>query len=549
MVQSMFGFAQDKRIGSDILANTPVLASDSITPQAPTKDSVPTARQARSARRNRVLKSDSSATVTQPAPALPKADTTRRKRSSGLDQVVEGKNTDSLYYDVVNRKVYIYNQGDIKYEDKSLKADYMRIDMNTKEIYAYGKPDTVDGKATKTQPVFADGGGSYTMDTITYNFDSEKALIRGVATQQGDGWLVGGRIKKQPDNSINIQQGKYTTCEHTDHPHFYLAMTKAKVIPGKKIITGPAYLVMEDVPIYPLCIPEGFFPVSSGAKSGLLMPTYGEDGARGFFLRGMGYYFIISPHMDLALTGGFYTLGSWEVNASSRYVKRYKYTGNVNFDFSSIKTGDKGEPDYIKQNNFKFTWTHSQDPKANPGSTFSASVNLATSGYSKYSANTLNDILATQTNSSISYSKSWAGTPFSFSMNMAISQNSQTRALSITFPNMVFNVARVYPFKRKEAVGKQRWYEKISFTYTGKLTNSASAQESEIFTAKTLRDMKNGVEHSIPVSSSFTLFKYINLTPSFNYTERWYFKRQMQEWNPQTNQIDKLVPDYGFYRI
>ena len=549
MVQSMFGFAQDKRIGSDILANTPILASDSITPQAPTKDSVPTARQARSARRNRVLKSDSSATVTQPAPALPKADTTRRKRSSGLDQVVEGKNTDSLYYDVVNRKVYIYNQGDIKYEDKSLKADYMRIDMNTKEIYAYGKPDTVDGKATKTQPVFADGGGSYTMDTITYNFDSEKALIRGVATQQGDGWLVGGRIKKQPDNSINIQQGKYTTCEHTDHPHFYLAMTKAKVIPGKKIITGPAYLVMEDVPIYPLCIPEGFFPVSSGAKSGLLMPTYGEDGARGFFLRGMGYYFIISQHMDLALTGGFYTLGSWEVNASSRYVKRYKYTGNVNFDFSSIKTGDKGEPDYIKQNNFKFTWTHSQDPKANPGSTFSASVNLATSGYSKYSANTLNDILATQTNSSISYSKSWAGTPFSFSMNMAISQNSQTRALSITFPNMVFNVARVYPFKRKEAVGKQRWYEKISFTYTGKLTNSASAQESEIFTAKTLRDMKNGVEHSIPVSSSFTLFKYINLTPSFNYTERWYFKRQMQEWNPQTNQIDKLDPEYGFYRI
>jgi hypothetical protein len=230
-------------------------------------------------------------------------------------------------------------------------------------------------------------------------------------------------------------------------------------------------------------------------------------------------------------------------------VKRYKYSGNVNFDFSSIKTGDKGEPDFIQQNNFKLTWTHSQDPKANPGSTFSASVNLATSGYSKYSANTLNDILATQTNSSISYSKSWAGTPFSFSMNMAISQNSQTRALSVTFPNMVFNVARVYPFKRKEAVGKQRWYEKISFTYTGKLTNSATAQESEIFTAKTLRDMKNGVEHSIPVSSSFTLFKYINLTPSFNYTERWYFKRQMQQWNPQTNQIDKLDPEYGFYRI
>ena len=219
------------------------------------------------------------------------------------------------------------------------------------------------------------------MDTITYNFGSKKAFIQGVATKEGDGWLVGGQIKKMPDNSINIRQGKYTTCDHTDNPHFYLAMTKAKVIPGKKIITGPAYLVMHDVPIYFACIPEGFFPVNLGPKSGLLMPSYGEDASRGFFIRGLGYYFIINKHIDLALTGGIYTLGSWEVNASSRYVKRYKYRGNVNFDFSSVKTGDKGEPDYIKQNNFRFTWTHSQDPKANPGSTFSASVNLSSSGY------------------------------------------------------------------------------------------------------------------------------------------------------------------------
>ena len=545
----MFGFAQDKRIGSEILAKSVSSARDSVIPSTPLRDSAASLRQARTARRSRVSQVDSNATTVAKPTTMQVSDTVRRRKSSGLDQAIEGKNTDSLYYDLVNHKVYIYNQGDIKYADKSLKADFMRIDMTTKEIYAYGKPDTVDGKATTTQPVFTDGGGSYTMDTITYNFDSEKALIRGVATQQGDGWLVGGKIKKQPDNSINIQQGKYTTCDHTDHPHFYLAMTKAKVIPGKKIITGPAYLVMEDVPIYPLCIPEGFFPISSGAKSGLLMPTYGEDASRGFYLRGLGYYFIINQHIDLAVTGGFYTLGSWEVNASSRYVKKYKYTGNVNFDFSSVKTGDKGEPDYIQQNNFKLAWTHSQDPKANPGSTFSASVNLATSGYSKYSANTLNDILATQTNSSISYSKSWAGTPFSLSMNMAISQNSQTKAISVTFPNVVFNVARVYPFKRKEAVGKQRWYEKISFTYTGKLTNSANASESEIFTKQTLKNMRNGVEHSIPVSSSFTLFKYINLTPSFNYTERWYFKRQMQEWNPATNTVDKLDPEYGFYRI
>ncbi|MBQ5353537.1 MAG: LPS-assembly protein LptD, partial [Alistipes sp.] len=330
MAQSMFGFAQSSRIDTSKLADAALPASDTILPAKAKSDTLPTARQLRDSRQNRQV-SESNSTVTKPRA---KRDSTsgRKLTTSGLSEIVEGKNTDSLYYDVVNRKVYIYNQGDIKYADKGLQADFMRIDMNTKEIYAYGKPDSVDGKLTKTQPVFTDNGTSFTMDTINYNFDSEKALIQGVATQQGDGWLVGGRIKKQPDNSINIQHGKYTTCEHTDHPHFYLAMTKAKVIPGKKIITGPAYLVMEDVPIYPLCIPEGFFPISSGAKSGLLMPTYGEDASRGFFLRGMGYYFIINQHLDLALTGGFYTLGSWEVNAASRYIKRYKYSGNLNFD-------------------------------------------------------------------------------------------------------------------------------------------------------------------------------------------------------------------------
>ena len=563
MVQSLFGIPQPRALADQSLTSALGAKSDSISTESIQASDSSTAQRARSIRRLRrtaprseeriAQLSDSTKSTSKPTSdsIIPQTrDTVRpRKASAGLDEIIEGKNTDSLVYDVKSQKVYIYNQGDLKYSDKALQADYMRINMDNKEIHAYGKPDTVDGKPTKTQPVFTDGGASYKMDTITYNFSSEKALIKGVATQQGDGWLVGGRIKKQPDNTINIQHGKYTTCDQTDHPHFYLAMTKAKVIPGKKVITGPAYLVMEDVPIYFLGIPEGFFPLSMGPKSGLLMPSYGEDGTRGFFVRGLGYYFIINQHIDLALTGGFYTLGSWEVQASSRYVKRYKYSGNLSFDFSSVKTGDKGEPDYIQQNNFKFTWTHSQDPKANPGSTFSASVNLSSSGYSKYSATTLNDILATQTNSSISYSKNWAGTPFSLSMNMAISQNSQTRAMSITLPNVVFNVARVYPFKRKEAVGKQRWYEKISFTYTGKLTNSVSTAEDKIFTKETLQNMKNGIEHSLPVSSSFSLFKYINITPSFNYTERWYFKRQMQEWNPETNKIDKLEPEYGFYRI
>ena len=563
MVQSLFGIPQPRALSEQSLPSALNAEQDTISTESIQASDTSNAQRIRDLRRQRrtapnaaerIAPQQTESTSNRVKPKsdsiAPARDTMRQRRAGGgLTEIIEGKNTDSLIYDIRTQKVYIYNQGDLKYADKSLQADFMRINMENKEIHAYGKPDTVDGKPTKTQPVFTDAGASYTMDTITYNFSSEKALIKGVATQQGDGWLVGGRIKKQPDNTINIQHGKYTTCDHTDHPHFYLAMTKAKVIPGKKVITGPAYLVMEDVPIYFLGIPEGFFPLNMGPKSGLLMPSYGEDASRGFFIRGLGYYFIINQHIDLALTGGIYTLGSWEVQASSRYVKRYKYSGNLSFDFSSVKTGDKGEPDYIKQNNFKFSWTHSQDPKANPGSTFSASVNLSSSGYNKYSATTLNDILATQTNSSISYSKSWAGTPFSLSMNMAVSQNSQTRALSVTLPNIVFNVARVYPFKRKEAVGKQRWYEKISFTYTGKLTNSVSTSEDKIFTKETLQNMKNGIEHSLPVSASFSLFKYINITPSFNYTERWYFKRQMQEWNPETNKIEKLAPEYGFYRI
>ncbi len=477
-------------------------------------------------------------TVRQPKPAQP-----------FLDDPIEGKSTDSLVYDVRRKLVHVYNQGDVTYQTSNLKADYMRIDMADKMVYAYGKADSVDGKPTVTKPEFTEGSASYQMDTISYNLSSKKAKIKGVATQQGDGWLVGGSVKKMPDNTVNIQHGKYTTCDETDHPHFYLAMTKAKVIPGKKVVTGPAYLVMEDVPIYFLGIPEGFFPINMGPKSGLLMPTYGEEYTKGFFLRDMGYYFTLGEYADLALRGGFYTLGSWEASAASRYIKRYKYSGSFNMQYSNIKTGEKGEPDYIKQSNFRLQWTHSQDPKANPGSTFSASVNFATSGYSKYSATTLNDMLATQTNSSISYSKNWAGTPFSLSANMSISQNSSNKSIAITLPTVVFNVARFYPFKRKEKTGKDRWYEKISMQYTGKMTNSVTTTESEVFKKSTLENMKNGIEHTIPVSASFNLFNYINLSPSVNYSEKWYFKKVEYEWNPMTNRIDTMANQYGFYRL
>ncbi|MFR9562215.1 MAG: putative LPS assembly protein LptD [Rikenellaceae bacterium] len=476
-----------------------------------------------------------------------KKDTTERKTKALLDDIMTGNNKDSLYYDVLGQKVHIYDDGRVTYQSKTLKADYMEIDMTTNEIYAYGGIDTVQKEIVITKPEFIDGETSYTMDTITYNLNTEKAKIKGVATKEGEGWLVGHDVKKMPDNSFNIRGGKYTTCDHTDHPHFYLAMTKAKVIPGKKVVTGPAYFVMEDVPIYFLGIPEGFFPISSGPKSGLLMPSYGEDGTLGFFLRDLGYYFTISDHMDLALTGGIYSYGSWDVNASSTYIKRYKYNGSFNMSYSSIKTGDKGEADYVEQIASKIQWSHSQDSRANPTSTFSASVNFATSGYSKYSATTIDDMLSTQTNSSISYSKSWNNV--SLSTSLSASQNSQTEAISLTFPTAVVSVSRFYPFKRAETLGEEKWWEKISMTYTGKLTNSVTTTESDVFTRATLDDMSNGIQHSIPVSASFSLFNYINISPSFSYTERWYFKSFEQMWDPINNEKVELDPKYGFYRL
>ena len=475
----------------------------------------------------------------------------RRKSGSGLDRIIQGRATDSLYYDMRKKMVYIYEKGDVTYDNMNLQADFMNIDLDSKNIYAYGKVDTIDGEPTVTRPLFTQGGTSLNMDTIAYNIESQRAKIKGIATQQGDGWLIGHDVKKMEDNSIHIADGMYTTCDQTDHPHFYYYMSKAKVIPGDngKVIMGGGHLVIEDVDIPFLGLPEGFFPLSSGPKSGILMPSYGEEARRGFYLRGLGYYFTLSDHIDLALTGGFYTLGSWEAQAVSRYVKKYKYSGSVNFDYASVRTGDKDDPDYVSQNTFRLQWTHSQDAKANPGSTFSASVNLSSSGYSKYSATTLNDMLATQTNSSIAYSKNWAGTPFSLSMNMAVSQNSQTQALSVTLPNISFNVSKFFPLKRKVKMGQDRWYEKISMSYSAKLTNSVQAKESDIFTSQTLQNMRNGVQHSIPVQASFNLLNYINITPNINYTERWYFKKTEKQWNPETNQLENLDPEYGFYRL
>ncbi len=477
------------------------------------------------------------------------ADTAGHRKKAFLDHPVMGKNTDSLVYDVKNRLIFVYGQGDLVYEDNNLKADFMILNANTKEIYGTGVADTL-GKMSR--PEFIQAGGNYTMDTITYNLTSGKAKIKGVATKDGEGYLLGRDLKKMEDNTINLAGGKYTTCDRIEHPHFYIAMTKAKVIPGKKIITGPAYFVMEDVPIYFLGIPGGFFPISSGPTSGFIMPKYGEESTRGFYLRDGGYYFTFGDYADLTLTGGIYTLGSWELAGNTNYVKRYKFAGNLGINYAKTVYGEKNAADYVNNSNFKISWSHRQDPKFRPSSQFSASVNFSTAGYSKQGTTNLNDLLNTQTNSSISYSKSWmAGTTaINFTASFSHSQNSRDTTIALTLPNISFSVGSFAPFKRRQAVGKQRWYEKITLSYSMAASNSVTAKEYDLFTRKTLQDMRNGVSHKIPIKTSFTMFKgAVTFSPSLNYNENWFFKRELQEWDPVRKKVVKLDPEFGFFRM
>lgn len=476
------------------------------------------------------------------------------KKKAFLEDIITGKNKDSLIYNVRTKKVHIFKDGEVKYQATTLKADIINIDMARKDIRAYGVMDTIDSAGVQniinTRPVFVDGGTEYTMDTINYNMDSKKAKIKGVFTKEGEGFLHSRVIKKMPNDIINLADGKYTTCDDPTHPHFYMAMTKAKVIPGKKIVTGPVYLVFEDVPVYFLGLPFGFFPVNSSKKSGFIIPTFGEERIKGFFLRDGGYYISFNDYVDMTLTGGIYTKGSWDAAASSRYMKRYKYSGDLQLNYSKNIISDPGSTDYVNSGSFRVMWSHRQDPKFSPNSTFAASVNFSTSGYNKFATQNLNDYLNTQTNSSISYSKNWAGTPFSFSTNLQHSQNSQDSTVSLSLPNLVFNVSRIFPFQRKGGgVGKQRWYEKIGISYAGNFSNNVKVKERDLFSQTMLDEMKTGVNHTIPLSFSFNLFNHLNISPSANYQERWYFKKIVKEWNKDTEQVEIADTTYGFYRV
>ena len=479
-----------------------------------------------------------------------RADSMMRARSNGIDAPVKYSAEDSLVYDAESGTAYLYGNSKVDYENMKLMSDKVHMNLDKSTVRATGTVDSTAEGGIKGKPVFTMGKDEYKSDTMAFNFKSKKGLIKGVYTEQQDGFLSGEVGKRDSTGSIYLQHGRYTTCDKP-HPDFYIALSRAKVRPGKDVVFGPAYLVVADVPL-PLAIPYGFFPFSKKYSSGFIMPSYGDESDRGFYLRDGGYYFAISDKWDLKLLGEIYTKGSWGVSAASNYRKRYRYSGSFLFSYQDSKTGDKGLPDFAEQESFKIQWNHRQDPKANPYSSLAASVNFATSSYERNNLNSMyNPQTLTQSTrtSSVSWSTGFSSIGLSLSATTNLAQNMRDSSIQITLPDLNISLSRFYPFKRKHLVGKERWYEKISMSYTGQLANSISTKEDKLLHSNLIKDWKNAFQHTIPVQANFTLFNYINVTPSFNFTDRMYSKKVTRGWD---NTLQKeVVRDtiYGFHNV
>ena len=469
-------------------------------------------------------------------------------RKNALDAPVAYTAKDSIIMTAGNW-AYLYGQGDVKYQQIELEAEVIEMNMDSSLVFAKFALDSIGEEFGF--PLFKDSGQEYESKTMRYNFKSRKGYITDVLTQQGEGYVTATRTKKMDDDILNMADGRYTTCDEHDHPHFYIQMTRAKVRPKKNIVTGPVYLVIADVPLYMLGLPFAFFPFSDKYSSGILFPSFGDESARGFFLRDGGYYFALSDYMDLALTGELYTKGSWGLSARSTYKKRYKYSGNFNANYLVTKLGDKGLPDYSLSKDFKLNWTHSQDPKSNPFRTISASVNFATSSYDRNNIQGLPYASANQNTkgSSVNITQRFPNNPFSFSATANLNQVQRDTTLSVTFPDITVTMSRIFPFKRKNPIGSERWYEKISMSYSGYLRNSIIAKEYDFFQSNIVKDWKNAMQHQIPVSATFSVFNYINISPNISYTERWYTNKIEKEYDIQRDQLVVSDTIYGFNRV
>lgn len=449
---------------------------------------------------------------------------------------------DSIIEDFSNGQKMLYYYGDVTvtYKDIELKADYMEYNLKTKTVFASGVKDT--SGVLQGKPVLKEGNQTYSMESVYYNFESRKARITNMITQESEGYLHGTNIKKMADNSINISKGKYTTCD-LDHPHFYLRMTKARVVtqPNRVTVFGPAYLVVEDVPT-PFALPFGFVPEKPERSGGLLIPSFQEEAARGFALKGLGYYFVIGEYFDVAITADLFSLGSWNAMLTARYRKRYKFNGDFGINYSNNQTGERGSTDFFQSKDFSVRWSHSQDPKSMPGASFRASVNFSTPLNSRFNSEDIQQSLQNQVSSSISYAKTFAGTPFSYSVNLLHSQSSIDSSYALTIPNFTFTMNRIYPFKRAERVGKERFYESLSLSYNTSFDNKVNFKAKDFGQPNFLSKFRSGMKHNFSIGlPSFTLLRYLNFSPGVNYGMTWFFQTNEKQYNIETNRVESTI--------
>ena len=478
-----------------------------------------------------------------------RADSINRAKKKGIDAPVNYTANDSLVYDAQTKDAKLFGDAEVKYENMDLKSDKIRMNLDSSLVHATGSPDSTQKGGIKGRPVFVMGSDNYDTDTISFNFKTKKGIVQNAYTKQQDGFLTSKISKRMDTGDVYLAHGRYTTCDKA-HPDFYISLSRAKVRPGKDVVFGPAYLVVADVPL-PFAIPYGFFPFTKSYSSGFIMPSYGDENSRGFYLRDGGYYFALSDKMDLKLIGEIYTKGSWGLTATSNYNKRYRYSGTFLMSYQDTRTGDKGMPDYTKQTSFKIQWSHHQDPKANPFSSLSASVNFATSSYERNNLTSMyNPQSLTQSTrtSSVSWITSFSSIGMMISSTANLSQNMRNSTIAMTLPDLNISISRFYPFRRKHQAGDERWYEKIAMSYTGQFSNSINTKEDKIMHSSLIKDWRNGFQHNIPVSANFTLFNYINLTPSFNFTDRMYTNKVTKSWN-QATQKEVSDTTYGFHNV
>ncbi len=461
-----------------------------------------------------------------------------------VDSPVHYSSLDSIVYSLTEQKVYLFNTGQIEYKTITLKADYIEFNMGNEAVFATGIIDSLGSEIGK--PEFSEGSESFQARKISYNFRTKKGIITDIFTEQEGGYLHSETTKRHPNGHIHMKHGKYTTCD-APHPHYYIALTKAISIPNDKIISGPAYIVLEDVPL-PLGIPFGFFPANKINQSGFLLPTYGEEERRGFYLRNGGFYFALSQYFDLTLTGDIYTNGTWGIRTRSNYKKNYKFNGSFGFNYIENISGEQGLENYQKTKNYAVLWSHAQDQRANPNRSFRASVDFSSTSYDQNNQRNINNVLRSTKRSSISYSRVWPNSPFNLSASVDATQNSLTRSVDMNLPSMNFNMNRLYPLKRRNATGSPRWYEKLTVSYSATLANKLSAQEDSLFTTTEFSDFDNAYQHSIPVSLPVNFLNYFTFSPNIRYNGVIFTKAIHPRYfdgseNPSGSMNDTLIVD------